>query len=61
MEEPFDIFEVHTKVTVQILINSKTGESSIGWTRDENTIEDWIRQAHFVNQTFERSKSPNEN
>lgn len=54
MEEPFDIVEVHTSVTVQILINSRTGESSIGWTRDENIIEDWIRQAHFVNQTSER-------
>ena len=46
----FDLVEVHTDVTVQILINSQTGETSIGWTKNLNVIEDWIRHAHSVNK-----------
>lgn len=46
--EMYDRVEVHTGVTVQVLIDTETGESSIAWTRNEDMIEDMIRQAHVV-------------
>lgn len=44
----FDHSEVHTNVTVQVLINSKTGATSIGWTRDADTIKQWTETADEV-------------
>lgn len=35
----FDEVEVHENVTVQILKNSKTGEVSVGWYRQPNTVD----------------------
>ena len=35
----FDEVETYQNVTVQILRNSKTGETSVGWYRQPNTIE----------------------
>ena len=35
----FDEVETYQNVTVQILRNSKTGETSVGWCRQPNTIE----------------------
>lgn len=54
----FDIAEVQTDVTVQILTNSKTGETSIGWTRNMNMIEEMIRHAHYVNETSRLEEQP---
>lgn len=48
--DEFDEVEVYTDCTVQILHNTLTDEYSIGWTRDINMGEDWIRQAHRVNK-----------
>lgn len=45
----YDQVVVYTNCTVQVLLNTQTGECSIGWTRNENMSEDWIRQAHLVN------------
>ena len=42
----YDRVEVHENVTVQVLINTKTGESSIGWTRNHDMIEAWRESAH---------------
>lgn len=42
----YDRAEVHENVTVQVLINTKTGESSIGWTRNLDMIEAWRENAH---------------
>jgi hypothetical protein len=47
----FDRVEVQVDVTIQTLINSTNGKESVGWTRNMNMIEDWIRQAHAVNST----------
>ena len=57
----FDRCEVYTDVHVQVLMNTKTGKSSIGWTRDMNTVEDWIRHAHAVNRKPRRAKRQNGN
>ena len=35
----FDEVKTYQNVTVQILRNSKTGETSVGWYRQPNTIE----------------------
>ena len=47
-ENYFDKTEVHENVAVQVLINSKTGNTSIAWTRDQNMIEGWRESAHVV-------------
>ena len=44
----FDHSEVHTSVAVQVLTNSKTGATSIGWIRDTETIKQWTETADEV-------------
>lgn len=36
----FDIEEIHSNCTVQILKNSVTGEISVGWWENEESEED---------------------
>lgn len=37
----YDKAEVFHNVTVQVLTNTKTGESSIAWTRNPDVIAQW--------------------
>ena len=44
----FDQTEVHENVAVQVLINSKTGNTSLAWTRDPRIIEEWRESAQVA-------------
>lgn len=44
----YDQTEVHVNVTVQVLINSKTGRTSIAWSDKEGTILNWCNESQLV-------------
>lgn len=47
--DEFTRSDAYTNCTVQVLTNTETGETSIGWTQDIAIAENIIRQSETVN------------
>lgn len=53
LEGPFDKATVYLGCAVQVLENTKTGQISIGWTRSQEIIDNWIRDGMTVEESYD--------
>lgn len=53
LKGPYDRATVYLDCAVQVLENTRTGETSVGWTRSPEVIEQWRQNAEETEGAFE--------
>lgn len=53
LDGPYDRATVYLDCAVQVLENTRTGETSVGWTRSPEVIEQWRQNAEETEGAFE--------